>query len=130
MYKQCDPQWAKEQLGTSTNTICSAGCLMSSVAMGLTGIGKTYTPSSLNTWLTGHGGYASGDLLVWAAVNSLGLTFIGKVSNNLIKSNLDSGNVVLSNVHKGAHWVLAYGYNGDSILVNDPNYTTPSYTLA
>ncbi len=34
LYKQCDSQWANEKLGTcATQTICSAGCAMTSVAM-------------------------------------------------------------------------------------------------
>ena len=32
-FKQCDSRWANEQLGTCSQTICSAGCAMSSVAM-------------------------------------------------------------------------------------------------
>lgn len=35
-YKQCDSRWANNQLGTCSQTICSAGCAMSSVAMILT----------------------------------------------------------------------------------------------
>jgi len=84
----------------------------------------------LNKWLTQNGGYVSGDLFVWASINPFGLTFQGKVGNSEIKYNLDRGNVVLSNVHNGKHWVIAYGYNGDNILINDPNYTTPPYTLS
>ncbi len=59
LYKQCDPKWGKEQLGTSpTETICSAGCLMSSAAMALYAIGNTqFNPSTLNKWLTANGGY-------------------------------------------------------------------------
>lgn len=41
LYKQCDGQWAHNPLGTSSNTICSAGCAMSSVAMSLTTKGET-----------------------------------------------------------------------------------------
>lgn len=137
LYKQCDPQWRDEQLGTSPNTICSAGCLMSSVSMALKGIGFDTNPSKLNAWLTQNGGYISGDLFVWASVNSLGLTFTGKrrltsgkVGNSQIKSNLDAGRVVVCNVHNGGHWVLAYGYSGDNILVNDPGYQVTSYTLS
>lgn len=44
MYKQCDIQWANDQLGTSSNTICSAGCLITSAAMALSGTGHTQTP--------------------------------------------------------------------------------------
>ncbi len=131
LYKQCDSRWASEQLGTSSNTICSAGCLMSSSAMALYGIGNTqFNPSTLNKWLTANGGYVSGDLYVWAAVNKFGLTFRGFISNNDIKKNLDAGNIVIVNVHNGGHWVLATGYDGDNIKVNDPGYTTTSYTLS
>src|ERR1700733_9103864 len=77
LYKQCDSRWGSEGLGTSSNTICKAGCAMSSVAMGLAGIGKNYNPGTLNTWLKGNGGYVSGDLLVWGAVGKIGLTFKG-----------------------------------------------------
>lgn len=85
LFKQCDQRWRDEQLGTSSNTICSAGCLMSSASMALNAIGQNYNPSSLNTWLKGHGGYVSGDLFVWASINSLGVTFVGKVSKSQIK---------------------------------------------
>lgn len=129
MYKQCDSSWAKEQLGTSSNTICSAGCLMSSAAMALSGTGHSYNPSSLNAWLKGHGGYVSGDLFVWASINQLGLSFEGKVPNSQIKSKLDQGKVVICNVHNGGHWVLAHSYNGDNIMVNDPGYNVSSYSL-
>lgn len=130
LYKQCDPKWANEQLGTSSVTICKAGCLMSSMAMALSGTGHSYNPSTLNTWLKGHGGYVSGDLFVWGSVNPLGLHFTAKVANSHIKANLDAGNVVICNVHNGGHWVLATGYSGDTIHVNDPGYSVTSYALS
>jgi hypothetical protein len=129
-YKQCDAKWGSEQLGTSSNTICKAGCLMSSVSMALAGCGKGYNPSSLNTWLKGHGGYVSGDLFVWGAVNSLGLSYVGKVSNGNIAGELAKNSIVILNVHGGAHWVLATGMSGSTISVNDPGYSTSSYTLS
>ena len=52
------------------------------------------------------------------------------MSNSQIKSNLDAGKVVVCNVHNGGHWVLAYGYSGDNIMVNDPGYQTASYALS
>ena len=130
LYKQCDSRWGSEQLGTSSNTICKAGCLMSSISMALAGIGKGYNPSSLNTWLKGHGGYVSGDLFVWGSVSSLGLSFVGKVGNGEIQSSLNAGHVVVVNVHNGAHWVLVTGMSGSTLSVNDPGYSTTSYTLS
>lgn len=103
---------------------------MSSVSMALSGIGKGYTPSTLNSWLKGHGGYVSGDLFVWGAVNSLGLSYVGKVSNSNIASNLAANNIVILNVHNGGHWVLATSMSGNTIYVNDPGYSTSSYNLA
>jgi hypothetical protein len=61
LYKQCDSRWGSHQLGTSSKTICQAGCLMSSAAMALSGTGHSETPDTLNTWLKSHGGYVSGD---------------------------------------------------------------------
>ena len=90
-YKQCDSKWGNDQLGTSSNTICKAGCLMSSVSMALSGCGKSYNPDTLNTWLKGHGGYVSGDLFVWGSVNSLGITYVGKVANTGIQAALNAG---------------------------------------
>lgn len=103
---------------------------MSSAAMALAGTGHNYNPSTLNQYLKTHGGYVSGDLFVWASINALGLTFEGKVSNSQIKTKLDQGKVVICNVHNGGHWVLARGYSGNSILVNDPGYATTAYDLS
>lgn len=103
---------------------------MSSVAMALSGTGNSQNPSTLNTWLKGHGGYVSGDLFVWASVNSLGIKYIGKVSNSNIASSLSSGKIVILNVHNGGHWVLATSMSGSTISVNDPGYQTSSYTLS
>jgi ABC-type bacteriocin/lantibiotic exporter with double-glycine peptidase domain len=102
---------------------------MSSASMALKGIGKDYNPSTLNNWLKANGGYVSGDLFVWASINPLGVTFLGKVSRSQIKDNLDRDNIVILNVHNGGHWVLATRYEGDSIYVNDPGYSTQFYTL-
>lgn len=132
LYKQCDSRWGSEKLGTHpTNTICSAGCLMSSAAMALSGIGNSQTPSTLNTWLNGHGGYVSGDLFVWASINPLGVRFVGFISNSAIASNINADNIVIVNVHNGGHWVLVTSMiNAQTVAVNDPGYATTSYTLS
>jgi hypothetical protein len=130
LFKQCNPDWANEQLGYSSDTICSAGCLMSSASMALAGTGHWVNPSILNQWLKTHGGYVSGDLFVWGSLSPFGLIYQGKVANYQIKSQLDQGRIVIVNVMNGAHWVLAYGYNGDNILVNDPGFNVGSYYLS
>lgn len=84
-YKQCDSSWGSETLGGGPDTVCKAGCLMSSVAMALAGNGKsvngsTATPKTLNSWLKNHSGY-SGELFVWGSASSLGLKYVNKVSD-------------------------------------------------
>jgi hypothetical protein len=130
LYKQCDSRWGNIKLGTSSDTICSAGCLLCSVGMALKALGNIYsTPDVLNYWLTLNGGYVGGDNFVWGSVNGIGMVYRGKISNSQIKINLDRGNIVILNVRNGGHWVLATGYNGDTIFVNDPGYPVNAYAL-
>ncbi len=98
--------------------------------MALNAIGNSVNPSSLNKWLTANNGYVKDDLFVWASINSWGVTFAGFISNNKIAKYIDDGYIVIVNVHNGGHWVLATGYQGDTINVNDPGYISVSYTLS
>lgn len=131
MYKQCDPQWANDQLGTSPlNTICKAGCLMSSAAMALSATGNNYNPRTLNSWLKNNKGYVQDDLFVWASINSIGLTFKGFITNSQIKNYVDAGYVVIVNVRNGGHWVLVKSYTDSSVIVNDPGFSVNSYDFS
>lgn len=96
--------------------------MVTSIASALTGTGHNQNPSTLNNWLKANKGYVNKDDFVWASINSFGLTFEGKVSNALVRINLDVGYVVIINVRKGAHWVLATGFNGNTIFVKDSRY--------
>lgn len=99
--------------------------------MALTAVGSQQTPSTLNTWLKGHGGYVSQDLFVWASINPLGVRFAGFIKNSAIASNIAQDNIVIVNVHNGGHWVLVTSMiNSDTVAVNDPGYSTTSYTLS
>jgi hypothetical protein len=131
MYKQCDSQWGSQQLGTCSETICSAGCAMSSVAMILATKGAGKNPGSLDSWLTKNGGYSSGCLINWASVDSLGYTkYMGKQSpsESEICNGLAAGHGLVANVHNGGHWVLLTGCAGNNVFyVNDPGYSTTTY---
>jgi hypothetical protein len=131
MYKQCDGRWANQQLGTCSDTICSAGCAMTSVAMMLATKGAGKDPSSLDSWLTQNGGYSSGCLINWASVDRLGYTkYQGKESpsESEICNGLAAGHGLIANVHNGGHWVLLTGCaGGDVFYVNDPGYSTTTY---
>ena len=87
MYKQCDEEWGKfvvaicrflnsffvsAQLGSSSSqTICTAGCAMSCVAMAMASYNEKINnaltnPGNLNDWLINNNGYANTDLIIWS----------------------------------------------------------------
>ena len=75
LYNQCDPKWKDEKLGTSVNSICQVGALVSAAAIGLSGTGINHNPSTLNNWLKANKGYVNKDDFVWASINPLGVVF-------------------------------------------------------
>lgn len=134
MYKQCDSQWAYQQLGTCALTICDAGCAMSSVAMMLDTKGCHYNPSTLDSWLTSNGGYADGCNIYWGSVDTFGCTtYIGKQNptESEICNGLDAMHGLIANVNNGGHWVLLTGCAGGGVFyVNDPGYSRDTYSLS
>eukprot|EP00825_Cyclidium_porcatum_P037328 TRINITY_DN4100_c0_g1_i1.p1 TRINITY_DN4100_c0_g1~~TRINITY_DN4100_c0_g1_i1.p1 ORF type:complete len:179 (+),score=30.56 TRINITY_DN4100_c0_g1_i1:192-728(+) len=135
LYKQCDSNWGSQTLGFGPDTICQAGCLMTSVTMMLHGYGITVDsnesiPPNVNNWLKNHGGYVSGDEFVWASVDSLGTKFGGFITPQQVVDNFNAGHVVILNVDQGHHYVLMTGVVSDSeFAVNDPGFSRTSYAL-
>ena len=105
LYKQCDSRWGSDRLGSSSNTVCSAGCLMSSVSMVLNGCGRTIsgaaaTPKTLNNYLTNNGGYAQGDNFIWDSVATFELSYLGQTGDHYATRNyFSSGHAVILNVN-------------------------------
>ena len=149
LYKQCDPRWGHNQMGTKgpgeQNTICNEGCAMSSTAMALAGLGVTLggqpvNPGTFNTWLQANGGYlcAAGDC------NNLNLTAPERLSarmNLIAEAQKPSYNEIVSDIADGAvvhvahvrnktHFVLLLGPTptGFTFRVNDPGFNKTSYT--
>ena len=129
-YKQCDSQWRSQKLGFTSLTLCSHGCLVSSVAMALSAIGKSFNPGTLNSWLKDNNGYDLNGNFRWWSVYRLGLKYAGKIRKYRIAVNLKVGNVVMLKVRSGHHWVLAKSMSGNTIYVNDPGYWNTSYRLS
>jgi hypothetical protein len=126
---QQDGAWAGAQLGTAAGeSIGSAGCAITAVAMMLRYYGINTDPGTFNAWLTANGGYAYDDLLIWDAVTSYTggrVTFSGWLDPDLgtIQTELDAGRPVVAEVRLGAnqHFVLLTGYTTDGgLVINDP----------
>lgn len=126
---QQDGAWAGAPLGSSaTDTIGSAGCAITSVTMMLRYYGMNTDPGAFNAWLTGNGGYAYDDQLIWDAVTRYSngrVAFSGWIGPDLgvIEAELDAGKPVVAEVRLGGnqHFVLLVGYTMDGgIQINDP----------
>jgi len=122
---QCDKRWGSDRLGTcSSDTICSAGCAITSVSMYIASRGYGGNPGSFNKWLKNNGGYASGCLIYWAKVDNLGFSSWAGIQNptyDTVCSSLEKGNGIIANVNNGHHYVLVTGCAGSSKYnVHDP----------
>jgi peptidase C39-like protein len=126
---QQDGQWAGAPLGTSpTETVGSAGCVITAVTMMLRYYGMDTDPGALNAWLTHNAGYAFDDQLIWAAVTSYSgdrVAFSGWLGPdlNVITSELDAGRPVVAEVvlYGNQHFILLTGYMTEAgYEINDP----------
>jgi hypothetical protein len=126
---QQDGAWASAPLGSSpTETIGAAGCAITAVTMMLRHYGIDTDPGSFNAWLTGNGGYAFDDQLIWGAVTTYSggrVAFSGWFGPDLglIQRELDAGRPVVGEVQLGGnqHFVLLTGYTSDGgFAINDP----------
>ena len=136
-YSQNDPVWKNVVLGPGPDTIGWIGCTMTCLAMYASGWGYPETPASMNRKLTAHGGFTSGEDLIWTAVSQFipqikyrNLMFCNDTTNHiaLIDAELARGNPVIVEVDFApdatlqTHWVLLYArkQGEDDYLMLDP----------
>ena len=131
-WRQCDSRWKGDQLGTCSETICKAGCAITSVAMFIAGRGYGGDPGKFNQWLKSNGGYVSGCDIVWGKVDNLGYSsFQGreKPAYSVVCDGVNNGHGIIANVNKGHHYVLVTGCTGSSsYTVNDPAGRQSTFT--
>jgi hypothetical protein len=132
-YSQCNSAWGNDILGTcSEYTVCEQGCAISATAMVFKYFGISTDPGSINKWLKANGGYASGCLINWSTAANLApdkLTFVARVTTedwSRLRYELSSGYPVILEVPytNGQHFVVATGYSGDTVFINDPYYSS------
>jgi hypothetical protein len=143
-YKQCDPPWNNNQLGSCPDLVCQSGCAMTCAAILLQANCVNVDPGQLNSWLTNNNYYLAGCSMDWTKVPyypGSTLAWAGSMTYSLttLKSEINGGNPVIVHVdHRYggsgvcSHFVVVYGYNnsGTSVsdfLVTDPGtYTCPA----
>ena len=144
---QRSAQWSRDALGSDPiDTIGSAGCALTAVAMVTNAYGFNTDPRALNRWLTANGGYIENDLLLWrqaAAITQGGVRWKwlhvpGIVSQlrtddqdiedlppqSLVEAQLDASRLVVAEVrlYGGMHFVVITGHSGHTLYINDPWY--------
>lgn len=129
LWNQCDPRWAHDKIGTSNQTICQYGNLVTTVTMAVASIPFWVDPGQMNEWLKKYSGYVNGSQYVWQSIRPFGLNFGGFEKNSsLISNHLRLNRLVLINIHNQTHWALATSIDvkSDIIYINDPikNATT------
>jgi len=143
-YNQCNSTWGGNligQPGHCSETICSVGCALTSVAMVLRYLGDNVDPGSLNAWLRNHGGY-SGCLIYWSVPanhdqNIQYVTSFYTTDKTRVRQELDAGYPVIVGVNvvngNPRHYVVVTRYTGSSpsytYYINDPAWTNRT-TLA
>ncbi len=150
-WKQWDPTWSSNQLGSS-KTIGSSGCLVTSVAMLMARSGtqltnaSTFNPAVLVDTLNNNGGFSGNDF-TWTGYQSLAPNW--RVGDSVSISTSDSATlankiqeelstpaegqyqkfIVVQIYHDGGsqHWVAVTGAQNGQLSILDPN--KDGYTL-
>jgi len=119
-------------LGTCPNKH-SGGCTVSSVAMILNYYGISTNPRHLNQWLKDNSGFIGANMRLDIAANvDPSIEFGNEIAGTnwtLLRSQLDEGYPVLLKVLGGSHWVVATGYSGNTVYINDPGLRSCARTL-
>ena len=130
-----DP-WQWDRLGSSNLLIRDYGCAMTCAAMVLNYYGGNTNPGDLNNWLKANGGYANGNLIIWAvaARRAPNLTYYGGYNWTTVPADLtvinwwlDRGCPLIAETRIGAsrsqqHFVVLTGRSGANYFMNDPWY--------
>jgi hypothetical protein len=128
IFAQNDPQWAKEPLGPTENTLGAEGCAVASAAMVLASYGIDTDPKQLNEFLTEKKGYTPEGWIFWEkaaelAPDKVQHVYEDEASYRLIDTNLLRGNPVIVRLRARdgtTHFVVIAGKDGLTYLIRDP----------
>jgi peptidoglycan hydrolase CwlO-like protein len=125
-YNQRDSEWGNMALGGNPYSVANYGCLVSSVAMVASHMGKNIKPSDIasnsSAFLPGYG-----YLLHNFSVNGFSIS-ISYVSKSELDSRLSGGNPVIAGLYSGPdHFVVIVRKEGDSYVIHDPFPENGSY---
>lgn len=137
-WKQTDANWASISLGNSSETIGSAGCLVTSISMliaksgAATTLGANFNPGTFVQAMNSSGGF-SGANFVWNNVSAISnnFQFVSKMDISgqtreqklqAITNLVNQGYYVVAEVKgdTGQHWVAIDNVEGSTVHMLDP----------
>lgn len=138
-WKQIEGSWITIPLGNSNETIRSAGCLATSIAILIaksgvpTNVEGEFNPGTFVKAMSANGGFTNTGILQYAPiqkvapnfryVNQINISDYSKEGKlNKLKELLDAGYYVTAEVmgKEGQHWVAIDSISGDKIIMMDP----------
>lgn len=126
-YRQNDPGWSNQKIGSSSRNMGSTGCLISSVSTAITQLGYPVTPDEFNNKLNQVNGFQGADL-IWYKINEafpeIDYSFSRIFNNKTIEKDLEKGLLPIVNVkyYKTGvtHWVIIVGAKNGEFIICDP----------
>ncbi len=127
-FRQNDPRWGDDLLGTTEGTLGGEGCAVSSTAMVMAFYGLDTDPQRLNKFLNEREGYTPQGWIYWEKAAELAPEKVRHVyedaaSHRLLDSNLRRGNPVIAKLRLASgitHFVVVAGKDGFDYLTQDP----------
>jgi peptidoglycan hydrolase CwlO-like protein len=116
-YNQRDSQWGNTGLGGSSYSVAEYGCLVTSIAMVASHLGKNLKPSDIavnpNYFVPGSG---------YLYHNASGMPFSLSVgSKSMLDSELAAGHPVIAGLFSGPdHFIVILRKEGDNYIMHDP----------
>ena len=127
-YYQKDTRWAGEQLGRSSDTMGSDGCLVTAASMALANLGFQTNPSDLNARLTQTDSFTPRGWLIWDGIRKVTggrakAHFYDDVSEDVINSCMRRGDYPLVQFYLKngrSHWAMILKRDGRGYHMRDP----------
>jgi len=118
-YNQRDSQWGNIGMGGSSYSMAGYGCLVTSVSMVASHVGKNIKPNDIavlvDAFVPGTGYLYSN-----FSVNGINVT-VSKASKDILDSELSAGRPVIAGLFSGPdHFIVITQKDGDKYIMRDP----------
>ena len=127
-FLQKDKRWGHEQLGKSSDTMASDGCLVTATSMALANLGFATNPSDLNARLTQTDSFTPRGWLIWDGIRKVtggraAAQYYDEVNEDIINSCMREGDYPLVQFYLKngrSHWAMILKRDARGYHMRDP----------